>query len=196
MTSVVARGNREKTYLSTEGDKGMVVEGEEERWSNGVTKWGLIYAEIAGGITRSTFLHLVDEMAKPSLEHVVRGALLCPIFGGKAGMHYIIDCINEGIYLRVNNIDEFFLPHCPKRVPPNWSKAPSRLPGFVCTLPRSGTPSVSSRLKVRSRLSPLQVIYHFSDILSTGWKVIIIDQLDISAIRRLLLSIEVDAKRV
>ncbi|KAJ6506052.1 hypothetical protein DFH09DRAFT_1101475 [Mycena vulgaris] len=140
MTSVVARGNREKKYLSIEGDKGMVVEGEEERWSNGVTKWGLIYAEIAGDITRSTFLHLVDEMAKPSLEHVVRGALLCPIFGGKAGMHYIIDCINEGIYLRVNNIDEFFLPHCPKRVPPNWSKVPSRLPGFVCTLPRSGTP--------------------------------------------------------
>ncbi|KAJ6495523.1 hypothetical protein DFH09DRAFT_1103820 [Mycena vulgaris] len=93
MTSVVARGNREKTYLSTEGDKGMVVEGEEERWSNGVTKWGLIYAKIAGDITRSTFLHLVDEMAKPSLEHVVRGALLCPIFGGKAGMDYIIDCI-------------------------------------------------------------------------------------------------------
>ncbi|KAJ6557064.1 hypothetical protein DFH09DRAFT_1084412 [Mycena vulgaris] len=32
-----------------------------------------------------------------ALEHVVRGALLCPIFGGKAGMHYIIDCVDEDI---------------------------------------------------------------------------------------------------
>ena len=29
-----------------------------------------------------------------ALEHLVRGALLCPIFGEKQGMHYIIDCID------------------------------------------------------------------------------------------------------
>ncbi|KAJ7926365.1 hypothetical protein B0H13DRAFT_2313694 [Mycena leptocephala] len=40
-----------------------------------------------------------------ALEHVVRGALLCQIFGGKVGMHYIIDCIDEDMYLRVNNIN-------------------------------------------------------------------------------------------
>ncbi|KAJ7261681.1 hypothetical protein C8J57DRAFT_1071747 [Mycena rebaudengoi] len=40
-----------------------------------------------------------------ALEHVVRGALLSPIFGGKDGMHYIIDCVDEDMYLRVNNID-------------------------------------------------------------------------------------------
>ncbi|KAJ7637279.1 hypothetical protein DFH06DRAFT_1335954 [Mycena polygramma] len=40
-----------------------------------------------------------------ALEHVVRGALLCPIFGGKTGMHYIIDCVDEDMYLRINNID-------------------------------------------------------------------------------------------
>ncbi|KAJ7181268.1 hypothetical protein C8R46DRAFT_1211522 [Mycena filopes] len=40
-----------------------------------------------------------------ALEHIVRGALLCPIFGGKQGMHYIVDCIDEDMYLRVNNID-------------------------------------------------------------------------------------------
>ncbi|KAJ6491122.1 hypothetical protein C8R45DRAFT_928945 [Mycena sanguinolenta] len=28
-----------------------------------------------------------------ALEHVIRGALLCPIFGGKQDMHYVIDCI-------------------------------------------------------------------------------------------------------
>ncbi|KAJ6459079.1 hypothetical protein C8R45DRAFT_765428, partial [Mycena sanguinolenta] len=28
-----------------------------------------------------------------ALEHLVHSALLCPIFGGKAGVHYIIDCI-------------------------------------------------------------------------------------------------------
>jgi hypothetical protein len=39
------------------------------------------------------------------LEHVVRGTLLYPIFGGKAGMHYIIDCVDEDMSLRVNNID-------------------------------------------------------------------------------------------
>ncbi|KAJ6509636.1 hypothetical protein DFH09DRAFT_942461 [Mycena vulgaris] len=40
-----------------------------------------------------------------ALEHVVRGILLCPIFGGQDGMHYIVDCIDEDMYLRVNNID-------------------------------------------------------------------------------------------
>ncbi|KAJ7153830.1 hypothetical protein C8R46DRAFT_912239 [Mycena filopes] len=40
-----------------------------------------------------------------ALEHVVRGTLLCPIFGGKDGMHYIIDCVDEDMYLRLNNID-------------------------------------------------------------------------------------------
>lgn len=40
-----------------------------------------------------------------ALEHVVRGVLLSPIFGGKAGMHYVIDCVDEDMYLRVNNVD-------------------------------------------------------------------------------------------
>jgi hypothetical protein len=39
-----------------------------------------------------------------ALEHVVRGALLCPIFGVRRDMHYVIDCIDEDMYLRVNNI--------------------------------------------------------------------------------------------
>ncbi|KAJ7759514.1 hypothetical protein B0H16DRAFT_1313294 [Mycena metata] len=40
-----------------------------------------------------------------ALEHVVRGILPCPIFGGREGMHYIIDCVDEDMYLRLNNID-------------------------------------------------------------------------------------------
>ncbi|KAJ7306232.1 hypothetical protein DFH08DRAFT_720893 [Mycena albidolilacea] len=40
-----------------------------------------------------------------ALEHIVRGALLSPIFGGKDGMHYIMDCIDEDMYLRVNNLN-------------------------------------------------------------------------------------------
>jgi hypothetical protein len=36
-----------------------------------------------------------------ALEHV---ALLCQIFGGKAGMNYII-CVDKDIYLRINNIN-------------------------------------------------------------------------------------------
>ncbi|KAJ7044579.1 hypothetical protein C8F04DRAFT_1388930 [Mycena alexandri] len=40
-----------------------------------------------------------------SLEHIVRGALLAPIYGGKNGMYYIIDCVDEDMYLRINNID-------------------------------------------------------------------------------------------
>ncbi|KAF8193601.1 hypothetical protein K438DRAFT_1588988, partial [Mycena galopus ATCC 62051] len=39
------------------------------------------------------------------LEHVVRGALICAIFGRKEGMHYVVDCIDEDMYLRVNNIN-------------------------------------------------------------------------------------------
>ncbi|KAJ7302615.1 hypothetical protein DFH08DRAFT_635721, partial [Mycena albidolilacea] len=38
-----------------------------------------------------------------ALEHIVRGILLCPIFGGQDGMHYIVGCIDEDMYLRVNN---------------------------------------------------------------------------------------------
>jgi hypothetical protein len=40
-----------------------------------------------------------------ALEHVVRGALLAPIFGGKEGMYYVVDCIDEDMYLRVNDIN-------------------------------------------------------------------------------------------
>ncbi|KAF8184612.1 hypothetical protein K438DRAFT_2020332 [Mycena galopus ATCC 62051] len=40
-----------------------------------------------------------------ALEHVVRGALICPIFDGKEGMHYVVDCVDEDMYLRVNNIN-------------------------------------------------------------------------------------------
>ncbi|KAJ7263308.1 hypothetical protein C8J57DRAFT_1070690 [Mycena rebaudengoi] len=40
-----------------------------------------------------------------ALEHIVRGALLCPIFGAKQGIHFVIDCIDEDMYLRLNNID-------------------------------------------------------------------------------------------
>ncbi|KAJ7141078.1 hypothetical protein C8R44DRAFT_866737 [Mycena epipterygia] len=39
------------------------------------------------------------------LEHIVRGVLLCPIFGGRQDMHYVIDCIDEDMYLRLHNID-------------------------------------------------------------------------------------------
>ncbi|KAJ7211148.1 hypothetical protein GGX14DRAFT_565019 [Mycena pura] len=40
-----------------------------------------------------------------ALEHVTRGALMCPIFGGKEGMHFIVDCIDEDMYLRLHDID-------------------------------------------------------------------------------------------
>ncbi|KAJ7211955.1 hypothetical protein C8J57DRAFT_1604410 [Mycena rebaudengoi] len=40
-----------------------------------------------------------------ALEHIVRGALLSPISWGKDGMHHIIDCIDEDMYLRVHNVD-------------------------------------------------------------------------------------------
>ncbi|KAJ6540477.1 hypothetical protein B0H19DRAFT_1175732 [Mycena capillaripes] len=38
-----------------------------------------------------------------ALEHIERGALLCPIFGVHADMHYILDCIDEDMYLCVNS---------------------------------------------------------------------------------------------
>ncbi|KAJ7434391.1 hypothetical protein B0H11DRAFT_1757690, partial [Mycena galericulata] len=40
-----------------------------------------------------------------TLEHIVRGALLCPIFGARQDIHYVTDCLDEDMYLRVNNID-------------------------------------------------------------------------------------------
>ncbi|KAJ7467649.1 hypothetical protein FB451DRAFT_1040236, partial [Mycena latifolia] len=40
-----------------------------------------------------------------ALEHIIRGVLLSQIFGAKDSMHYIVDCIDEDMYLRVNNID-------------------------------------------------------------------------------------------
>ncbi|KAJ7354437.1 hypothetical protein DFH08DRAFT_691944, partial [Mycena albidolilacea] len=40
-----------------------------------------------------------------ALEHIVLGILLCPIFGGQDSMHYIVDCIDEDMYLRVDNIN-------------------------------------------------------------------------------------------
>ncbi|KAF7371641.1 hypothetical protein MVEN_00019800 [Mycena venus] len=41
-----------------------------------------------------------------SLEHVVRGALLCPIFGSpREAVYYVIDCIDGDMFLRLNPID-------------------------------------------------------------------------------------------
>jgi hypothetical protein len=40
-----------------------------------------------------------------ALEHVTRGALLCPIFGALRQVFYVVDCIDEDMFLRVNNID-------------------------------------------------------------------------------------------
>ncbi|KAJ7511936.1 hypothetical protein B0H11DRAFT_2268883 [Mycena galericulata] len=40
-----------------------------------------------------------------ALEHVTRGALLCPIFGAPRQVFYVVDCIDEDMFLRVNNID-------------------------------------------------------------------------------------------
>ncbi|KAJ7737168.1 hypothetical protein DFH07DRAFT_753146 [Mycena maculata] len=39
-----------------------------------------------------------------SLEHVTRGALLCPIFGASRDVFYVIDCIDADMFLRVNKI--------------------------------------------------------------------------------------------
>ncbi|KAJ6625202.1 hypothetical protein B0H10DRAFT_2161973 [Mycena sp. CBHHK59/15] len=40
-----------------------------------------------------------------ALEHVTRRALLCPIFGAPCKVFYIVDCIDEDMFLRVNGID-------------------------------------------------------------------------------------------
>jgi hypothetical protein len=43
-----------------------------------------------------------------ALEHVTRGALLCPIFGAPREVFYVIDCVDEDKFLRVDNINIFF----------------------------------------------------------------------------------------
>jgi hypothetical protein len=40
-----------------------------------------------------------------ALEHLVRGALLCPIFGASREAFYVVDCIDEDMFLRINGID-------------------------------------------------------------------------------------------
>ncbi|KAJ7808967.1 hypothetical protein B0H14DRAFT_2380110 [Mycena olivaceomarginata] len=40
-----------------------------------------------------------------ALEHAVRGALLCPIFGASREAFDVIDCIDEDMFLRINGID-------------------------------------------------------------------------------------------
>ncbi|KAJ7069375.1 hypothetical protein C8F01DRAFT_976700, partial [Mycena amicta] len=40
-----------------------------------------------------------------ALEHVTRGLLTCPIFGASRQVFYVIDCIDEDMYLRLNGID-------------------------------------------------------------------------------------------
>jgi hypothetical protein len=42
-----------------------------------------------------------------ALEHITRGALLCPIFGasGDSEVFYVMDCVDGDMFLRVNNID-------------------------------------------------------------------------------------------
>lgn len=40
-----------------------------------------------------------------ALEHVTRGALLCPIFGAPREVFYVMDCIDEDMFLRINEID-------------------------------------------------------------------------------------------
>ncbi|KAJ6534560.1 hypothetical protein B0H10DRAFT_1935182 [Mycena sp. CBHHK59/15] len=40
-----------------------------------------------------------------ALEHVTRGVLLCPIFGASREVFYVVDCIDEDMFLRVNQID-------------------------------------------------------------------------------------------
>jgi hypothetical protein len=39
-----------------------------------------------------------------ALAHVVRGALLCPTLGGRAGVLYAMDYTDEDMYLRIHNI--------------------------------------------------------------------------------------------
>ncbi|KAJ7811933.1 hypothetical protein B0H13DRAFT_1666520 [Mycena leptocephala] len=40
-----------------------------------------------------------------ALEHVTRGTLLCPISGTSREVFYVVDCIDEDMFLRVNEID-------------------------------------------------------------------------------------------
>ncbi|KAF7371552.1 hypothetical protein MVEN_00010200 [Mycena venus] len=40
-----------------------------------------------------------------ALEHLTRGALLCPIFGASREVFYVVDCVDEDMFLRVNYID-------------------------------------------------------------------------------------------
>ncbi|KAJ7450175.1 hypothetical protein FB451DRAFT_1052385 [Mycena latifolia] len=40
-----------------------------------------------------------------ALEHVTRGVLLCPIFGASHEVFYVVDCVDEDMFLRVNGID-------------------------------------------------------------------------------------------
>lgn len=40
-----------------------------------------------------------------ALEHLVRGVLLCPIFGASRKAFYVVDCIDEDMFLRINGID-------------------------------------------------------------------------------------------
>ncbi|KAK7007202.1 hypothetical protein R3P38DRAFT_3325584 [Favolaschia claudopus] len=48
-----------------------------------------------------------------ALEHVVRGVLLCPIFGASREAFYVIDTIDGDMFLRINGIDS--IPHNPGR---------------------------------------------------------------------------------
>ncbi|KAJ7493651.1 hypothetical protein FB451DRAFT_1164530 [Mycena latifolia] len=40
-----------------------------------------------------------------SLEHITRGALLSPIFGAPREVFYVVDCVDEDMYLRINRIE-------------------------------------------------------------------------------------------
>ncbi|KAJ6551093.1 hypothetical protein B0H10DRAFT_1849878, partial [Mycena sp. CBHHK59/15] len=40
-----------------------------------------------------------------SMEHITCGALLCPIFGAPGEVFYVVDCVDEDMFLRINNID-------------------------------------------------------------------------------------------
>ncbi|KAJ7908534.1 hypothetical protein B0H13DRAFT_1617407 [Mycena leptocephala] len=40
-----------------------------------------------------------------TLDHVTRGVLLCPISGAPREVFYMMDCVDENMFLRVNNID-------------------------------------------------------------------------------------------
>ncbi|KAJ7775941.1 hypothetical protein DFH07DRAFT_766883 [Mycena maculata] len=40
-----------------------------------------------------------------ALEHVTRGALLCHVFGAPREVFYVIDCVDEDMFLRINDID-------------------------------------------------------------------------------------------